>query len=430
MVHIARVFDEEDFPDSRAEITRWMTQYGDKPKEDPRHKPMMPSFHDGTRSTVRPPPPDRRSTVRPPPVDRRSTIRPAPQEVPPEEEKKEEVPEGREPIGDFDPPPQRGLERPNLSNPLTLAPFAAAAYEASEEDRERFMAEYTTPGKYFQYDAKDSTAELAVFKAGPDAVVIGIRGSSTINDWTGTDVDLLLGGLKDTARYKNNLAKVKEIQEKLNLRPDQVYLSGHSLGGSIALQMSHDEGYNASGFNAAVSPVSLIAGDKYADNAHNFVVGGDPVSNTSYALGESLNTTTIPRTFYPSKLSNELDIGAIHSMKNFLIPLEGHTEESGGRGLYGGRQLPTETRSEPKRDPQDPDSYISASDPFQNAREDNRKMRQAVWSRIGDPIVSFGRRTLDHAKEDAAAALGLPSERELRREWADLKRGFSSLLGF
>jgi hypothetical protein len=116
-------------------------------------------------------------------------------------------------------------------------------------------------------------------------------------------------------------------------------------------------------------------------------------------------------------------------MKNFLIPLEGHTEESGGLGLYGGRQFPTETRAEPKRDPQDPDSWIDASDAFRNAREDNRKMREAVWSKIGEPIVSFGRRTLDHAKEDAAAALGLPSEEELRREWADLKRGFSSLFG-
>lgn len=96
--------------------------------------------------------------------------------------------------------------------------------------------------------------------------------------------DLLVGlGLQDySSRMKNAKKTTDAAIQKYG--KDNVSLTGHSLGGSQAAYVSRARGLNASGFNAAWSPVDLLRKRTYSKFS-NMTATGDPIS----ALGRGLS---------------------------------------------------------------------------------------------------------------------------------------------
>ena len=85
----------------------------------------------------------------------------------------------------------------------------------------------------FIYDDKLSNDnEQVYYNPTTNKLLFNVSGSHTIKDWLVTDVDLALGKLKNTDRYKEAKEILTKAKQKYNT--DHATISGQSLGGSIA----------------------------------------------------------------------------------------------------------------------------------------------------------------------------------------------------
>lgn len=93
--------------------------------------------------------------------------------------------------------------------------------------------------------------------------VVAVRGTSDLRD-IGTDALVALGVSKKGKRYKKEKQLVKEAIDKYG--KDNVSVSGHSLGGTIARDLSRDLGVKAETYNSGASVRQLVEdiGDKIA----------------------------------------------------------------------------------------------------------------------------------------------------------------------
>ena len=112
----------------------------------------------------------------------------------------------------------------------------------------------------FKYVAGPSDHELAIYEdVGAKTILCAVRGSVTAEDWGVTDVALLLGTLHSSARYLRNAAAVRSL---MALYPENAFImSGHSLGGTLAIQITKDLNstrVRAVSFNAGHSPLDPV----------------------------------------------------------------------------------------------------------------------------------------------------------------------------
>lgn len=106
-------------------------------------------------------------------------------------------------------------------------------------------------------------------------LLVNIAGTHNLND-VGTDLNLALGNLKNTKRYKEADLTLQKAKDKYN--ENKVVVTGHSLGGSIGKYISKpsDEVYT-------LNSGSTI-GEKKRPNQHNYKIQGDIIS--TFANGE------------------------------------------------------------------------------------------------------------------------------------------------
>lgn len=169
------------------------------------------------------------------------------------------------------------------------AEFAEEAYEPPEKRKDI---------EGFQYLPNLSDNEIAVFKKG-NKINIAYRGTKNLKD-LGADTFILGNTLKDSDRYKTTKEKVEKIVKELGDGKNEYKHIGHSLGASIGKEIARDLGQKAISFNAGQSTVF----NKYQKNK-NYVIGGDPISNSLLAQDEDVKVFK-PTTDNP------------HSLKNFL----------------------------------------------------------------------------------------------------------------
>lgn len=84
----------------------------------------------------------------------------------------------------------------------------------------------------YNYDTMLSNSNVKVFhNPEKNKLVVGVAGTHSTNDVL-TDVNLAFGNLKNTDRYKEARNILNRAKEKYS--PNDVVISGHSLGGSIS----------------------------------------------------------------------------------------------------------------------------------------------------------------------------------------------------
>ena len=90
----------------------------------------------------------------------------------------------------------------------------------------------------YNYDTILSNSNVKVFhNPEKNKLVVGVAGTHNFNDVL-TDVNLAVGNLKNTDRYKEAKNILNQAKEKY--KPNDVVVGGHSLGGALANLMAFD----------------------------------------------------------------------------------------------------------------------------------------------------------------------------------------------
>lgn len=156
---------------------------------------------------------------------------------------------------------------------------------------------------------KEDTKEEPKEEPKEEEAILAIRGTASLSDVL-PDVALIQGILTSTSRYKKEQDKLVRMMHKY--KGFKFVVTGHSLGGSIALELAKKyKNVEAYIFNTGASHWSLaysladklkckISGKYCRKNIHSFRVLGDPISLLSFG-----NTTVMP---------NSLNV---HSVGNF-----------------------------------------------------------------------------------------------------------------
>lgn len=181
------------------------------------------------------------------------------------------------------------LKRLNFPRDAVLfANLSEIAYHKNPVQRAQYWGV-----KYLEFLKTYSTNTVHFWiKPGTKSVVIAIRGTDSIDDVM-TDLSLILGTEKLTPRYLTLVLNTQRMIAKV--RPTKIYICGHSLGGSLALQLNSKlRRYKpvTYTFNAGITPQLLYK----LNGVNDYYIKGDPVS----LLGQAKRK----RVLKPNKLYN------------------------------------------------------------------------------------------------------------------------------
>lgn len=147
------------------------------------------------------------------------------------------------------------------------AKLAAAAYHGHNE----------VDG--WQRDVELSNIDRSVYTKEGKAVVAysGTRITGK-HKWRDLGTDILIGiGAQDVANRFKTSRKTAELAAA-KYGKENVRVTGHSLGGSIAQHVSHKTGLKATGFSAAMSPVDILARKRTYKHFTSVSTSSDPIS--------------------------------------------------------------------------------------------------------------------------------------------------------
>lgn len=213
-------------------------------------------------------------------------------------------------------------QRINEGNEVTIALLVTLA--SYDNERPAFIYQY-------DYIPELSDEEIAVYAESDGRnIVVGNRGSTTLEDWVDTDITVAFGKLKDgSARWSRTLQKIINISNyNFDNNNDLFIFTGDSLGGSLAYEQAvyvyqNKEQFNnfdsyAITFNAgqglpsssqffAFLKTNLFNDEWYQNHLLNFTVTGDIISNLGRAIGAG------------TQISVPWSIGAQpHNLQNFV----------------------------------------------------------------------------------------------------------------
>jgi hypothetical protein len=172
-------------------------------------------------------------------------------------------------------------------------------------DAEMSRAAYSgaTEVNGWQKDVQLSGPDHAVFHKDGKAK-IAYRGTNVKNKRDlGTDALIALGLQDKSSRMKRAVRTADQVTAKYG--KGNVSLTGHSLGGSQSQYVSRKRGLEATGFNAAMSPIDALRSRTYS-KFHSISTASDPISKfTHHHVGKIGKKTTARQTKWnPHGLSN------------------------------------------------------------------------------------------------------------------------------
>jgi hypothetical protein len=171
----------------------------------------------------------------------------------------------------------------------------------------------------YKYDASLSNKEMAVYKSNNE-IIISFRGSQTLGDWAFTDTMLARGVLIYTPRFRRNLSVVKKI---ITENPGDAFVFvGHSLGGSIAIEMTKyfkDTGQNIRAVTFNAGTTIGTSKNKELDITH-YHTKGDVVS--ALGVNKFKNDIVIDNPENPTK--NVVDA---HNMDRLVLESDSKEDE-------------------------------------------------------------------------------------------------------
>jgi hypothetical protein len=197
--------------------------------------------------------------------------------------------------------------------------FAEAAYHWRDEEKSTYYQKsfaHVREASGFKIDTKLSSLRTSVFhNATTGETVFASRGTDPL-DKTGQDqlTDYAILNLayneKNSARFKSEDARLKATIAKYG-RNDLI-LTGHSLGGSLVIQLSRDNDVEAYAYNPGISLASAMDKSHQSNSSkiHIFVTENDPVSIGRHVYEDTKNTSI---TYVSQK--NKIDP---HGPDNFL----------------------------------------------------------------------------------------------------------------
>lgn len=213
-------------------------------------------------------------------------------------------------------------QRINEGNEVTIALLVTLA--SYDTERPAFIYQY-------DYIPELSDAEIAVYAESDGRnIVVGNRGSTTLEDWVDTDITVAFGKLKDgSARWSRTLQKIINISNyNFDNNNDLFIFTGDSLGGSLAYEQAvyvyqNKQEFNnfdsyAITFNAgqglpsssqffAFLKTNLFNDEWYQTHLLNFTVTGDIISNLGRAIGAGTQISV------PWSVGNQP-----HNLQNFV----------------------------------------------------------------------------------------------------------------
>mgnify|MGYP003694354825 CR=1 FL=1 len=145
---------------------------------------------------------------------------------------------------------------------LLMAKLAYRAYEKFDKDDDAFGAfqqDFTRLGLVDCTGLVDSDVGTAGYvAAGPDLIVVAFRGTENLLDWwTNMNVAwvVLQGGVKVHTGFFQAYHPIRDalfakIEQLLKAKPRPVYVTGHSLGGALAVMATAECGQSQRGRGA------------------------------------------------------------------------------------------------------------------------------------------------------------------------------------
>lgn len=155
----------------------------------------------------------------------------------------------------------------------------------------------------WQKDLELSNEDRAVYHKGGKAKVV-FRGTDPNNKRDlGTDLLISLGLERFSSRVRNSKKTTDLAAAKYG--KENISLTGHSLGGSLAANISSATGISATGFNTAMSPLELVKKRNFS-KFHSISTAADPISAITqhYMTGIGKKTTVAMKEANPHGLGH------------------------------------------------------------------------------------------------------------------------------
>ena len=159
----------------------------------------------------------------------------------------------------------------------------------------------------YSYVPEDSDGNIALYKRARDGqAVMAIRGTipTKVKDLV-DDLAIIVGTEDKTNRFQGSLDKFDELKQK----HPKLWVAGHSLGGTQALNIGEKRNTEVFAFNPGFNAFSDDHGNENHPKTTLLLVNGDPLSNT--IMTRKLNDKT---KVLPSVSINPLKN---HSLDNF-----------------------------------------------------------------------------------------------------------------
>ena len=232
---------------------------------------------------------------------------------------------------------QRGMGRNNDVKRITNVPSEDKVY--AEISHAVYDSPNMRPKVILGYRLKDTpeynATRQVIYTKNDNDIIIGYRGTDEGRDVL-TDAKLALGNLKSTFRFKKDLDWTHNVMESMN--PNKVVFTGHSLGGTIAIEMCDifRKNTRAVVFNAGQG---IKMGNRNHLNVRFYSVKGDFVSMLGTGAYKEVRILANDKT-----AKNKTPLGA-HSTTNFDVGRpenfvdseensEEDSEEESGGSLY------------------------------------------------------------------------------------------------
>jgi len=178
------------------------------------------------------------------------------------------------------------------------ARLADAAYHFDDKKGRRHILDGMNETASFVMDATLSDSNASVFvNQTTGAVVVSYRGTTNASDIK-TDAAIFVGKERSTARYKSSMALMERVKAKYDDGGHNIDVTGHSLGGGIAMYVAESNGLESFVFNAAIGHKDIFGKrtkdymQNPSENTHIYSTELDPVSFLQVHLIDHANGTT------------------------------------------------------------------------------------------------------------------------------------------